>query len=227
MRKRLIVISAASALFASALVSPFTPSRVFAETASNGALYQGISGDNVKTLQTELKTIGYFTHPTVTGYFGSMTAEAVAEFQRDYRLSPTGTADSITQTAIEHAVVKKRLVEDSYRYIGTPYVWGGSSPEPGFDCSGFISFLFNKFGVPLSRTTADHLYLKGFSVGRTSLQPGDLVFFRMDVSGRVSHAGIYIGGGRFISATSSKGIYIQSLDSSYWGPKYAGARRIY
>ncbi|MBC2582037.1 C40 family peptidase [Clostridium sp. DJ247] len=82
-------------------------------------------------------------------------------------------------------------------FLGTPYVWGGTSPSPGFDCSGFTQYVYAHFGVSLGRTTYDQIN-NGTSVSRDQLQPGDLVFF--GTSSNPHHMGIYIGDGAYIHA---------------------------
>lgn len=229
LRKTLAITLTAGLVGLSSLL-PFSGGQhVYASSAAGTAstvLSQGMSDPGVGTLQSNLKTLGYFTYPKSTAYFGSITAQAVRAFQQAYSLPVTGAADAATQTAISHALVKKQIVQDASHYMRVPYVWGGATPD-GFDCSGFIYFMFNKFGVSLNRTTAAEMAAMGTRVSRSGLQPGDWVFFALNDPGVVSHAGIYIGNGEFISATRSAGVYIQKLDSSYWGPKYTGARRYY
>lgn len=187
----------------------------------------GASGEQVSMLQADLKQLGYFTYPTVTGYYGTITQAAVARFQSDYLLGTDGIAGPLTQEAIKHSIVKQKLLQDTYSYLGTSYVWGGSSPSTGFDCSGFIYFMFNKFGIPQVRTTSVNLFSQGYAVNKSMLRPGDLVFFNNIYTGIIDHVGFYLGNGSFISATSSKGIYVQQMDNSYWGPRFVGARRLY
>lgn len=227
MKRPFALLTAASILLGSAFAGTTAlPSAVHAQTATTSVLSQGTSSAAVVSLQTDLKVLGYFTYPTATGYYGTITAAAVSAFQKDYGLPATGTADIATITAVNRALVKKELVADSYKYIGVPYVWGGASPA-GFDCSGFVYFMFTKFGVSTVRTTSENLYAQGTSIARTALQPGDLVFFGINTPGVVSHVGFYVGNNQFISATRSAGIFVQSLESSYWGPKYMGAKRVY
>ncbi|MGP4078988.1 NlpC/P60 family protein [Pseudalkalibacillus sp. R45] len=115
------------------------------------------------------------------------------------------------------------IISDAKNYIGVPYVYGGISPS-GFDCSGFLNYVFEKNGVDLPRTTAD-IYRVGTSVSKGSLELGDLVFFETYKPG-ASHAGIYVGSDQFIHASSSKGITISSLSLSYWDTRYLGAKRV-
>ncbi|KIL42530.1 hypothetical protein SD70_00125 [Gordoniibacillus kamchatkensis] len=113
------------------------------------------------------------------------------------------------------------IVETAGDYVGAPYVWGGTKPG-GFDCSGFVQYVYRRHGVELPRTSREM-----FAVGDDvrELQPGDLVFFRTE--GRnASHVGIYMGDNRFISATTSYGVHVANLNSTYWGPKYVGAKRV-
>lgn len=209
------------------LALPQVPTLAWAaNTQASLVLSLGMSGESVSALQRDLKTLGYFTYPTVTGNYGTFTEQAVRSFQRAYSLAVDGKAGPITRTAIHRALVKKWMLADANNYLRVPYVWGGATPA-GFDCSGFVYFMFNKHGVAIPRTDTTKLASMGTPVDRSRLMPGDLVFFGLNEPGIPSHVGFYIGNGEFISATRSAGIYIQKLDSSYWGPSYLGARRVY
>jgi LysM repeat protein len=137
--------------------------------------------------------------------------------------APSTPAPAPTQQSMEQ--VKLAIVQDSKNYLGVPYVWGGESPS-GFDCSGFIYFMFDKHGVDIPRQTSGDYYKMGTAVSKANLQPGDLVFFGVNVPGVVSHVGFYMGDNQFISATSSSGISIVSMDNSYWSKYYMGAKRV-
>ena len=115
------------------------------------------------------------------------------------------------------------VVDYAMNFLGTPYVWGGTSPS-GFDCSGFTRYVFQNLGYGLNRTAGQQLS-NGYSV--SSLQPGDLVFFTGTyyTSAPASHVGIYIGDNEFIHAASG-GVRITSLSDSYYASRYIGARRI-
>lgn len=116
-----------------------------------------------------------------------------------------------------------KLLPLAKKYIGVPYEFGGTS-EKGFDCSGFTRHVMSGLGVSLPRTTADQ-YKEGTAVSKSDLRPGDLVFFETYKSG-ASHAGVYIGDGKFIHASSSNGITINRLSDSYYAERYIGARRV-
>ena len=115
------------------------------------------------------------------------------------------------------------IVATAKQYLGYNYVYGGSSPSTGFDCSGFTSYVFKQHGISLSRTAAGQ-YGNGVAVSRSNLQPGDLVMFGKS---SITHVAIYIGGGQIIHAsTPSTGVRIDSLSTGYYNNNYYGARRI-
>ncbi|MCC3355727.1 LysM peptidoglycan-binding domain-containing protein [Bacillus sp. REN16] len=122
--------------------------------------------------------------------------------------------------------VLKGLVSDSYNFIGIPYLWGGSTTA-GFDCSGFVSFMHARHGIDIPRNTSVGYYTMGTAVSNANLRPGDLVFFAVNQPGQISHVGFYVGNNEFISATSSKGIAVVSMDNPYWSKYYVGAKRVY
>ena len=122
--------------------------------------------------------------------------------------------------------IKKRVK----RQIGEPYAYGGSSPG-GFDCSGLTGWVFRRHGADLPHSAASQYTLAGERGAkrvwkRRNLKKGDLVFFDT-TSSRIGHAGIYIGKGKFVSATSSRGVRKESVwDPYYWGPRYVAATRL-
>jgi hypothetical protein len=116
------------------------------------------------------------------------------------------------------------LVGTALTLRGTPYRNGGSDPN-GFDCSGFTQYVFAQFGVALPRDVREQ-YRQGKSIDAGDLAPGDLVFFSTTDPG-VSHVAIVVGGDQFVHAPSSSGVVrVERISSSYWAPRYVGARRI-
>lgn len=182
--------------------------------------------ESLQDVQRNLQKLGYYAVPTMTGTYDSPTTTAIKNFQADYGMTITGKMDSKTTNAIEHAIVKQALIKDTKNYLGVPYLWGGTTPS-GFDCSGFVYFMFNKHGVDMSRNTSAGLYKQGQAVSQSKLQPGDLVFYSTSSNGSITHVGFYIGNDQWVSATNSKGIAIYSLDNSYWSKYYVGAKRMY
>jgi len=119
------------------------------------------------------------------------------------------------------STIARALTRDALRFLGTPYVFGGTSGY-GFDCSGYVQHVFAMAGILLPRT-ADAQYSAGSGVRRPVV--GDLVFFQTYEAGP-SHVGIYLGGGRFVHASSSHGVMVSSLGDSYWSARYIGAKRV-
>ena len=110
--------------------------------------------------------------------------------------------------------------------VGTPYLWGGSAPGAGFDCSGLVSHVFAQVaGARLPRSSAE-MSTVGVPLEAAQLEPGDLVFFNTQ-GAPFSHVGIYVGESRFVHAANSRsGIILSRLDEPYWRERYEGARRI-
>lgn len=110
--------------------------------------------------------------------------------------------------------------------VGTPYRWGGNTPDSGFDCSGLVDYVFrDAAGIQLPRTADAMGDLDLPAVTRERLQPGDLVFFTQR-SRKIGHVGIYVGEGRFVHAPNEGGVVrLDHLDGPYWKDHYAGAKR--
>ena len=135
-------------------------------------------------------------------------------------LSPAmDSAQSVTD-------LRKALIAMAMKLRDIRYVRGGSDPSTGFDCSGFVRYVFaHAVGMQLPNNSASQ-FLAGLKVKRADMKPGDLVFFRTHGKRRISHVGIYISNGRFIhSPNTGKSVEISSLDSGYWAKRFAGAKR--
>ncbi|MBW3114352.1 C40 family peptidase [Bacillus sp. MCCB 382] len=121
------------------------------------------------------------------------------------------------------AATGNEVVNLAKEHIGTPYKFGGTTPA-GFDCSGFLYYVYGQLGIKLPRTSSEQ-YQVGQKVSKANLQPGDLVLFSNTYKPGISHAGIYVGDNQFISAENA-GIKISSLDNPYWGPKFTAGKRL-
>ncbi len=109
--------------------------------------------------------------------------------------------------------------------LGSPYRYGGDSPQRGFDCSGLIHYAFGQAGIQAPRTTQT-LYQSTFTVEPEALREGDLLFFRIE--GKISHVAIYVGGTTFLHAPSSgKKVSYASLDNPYWRDRLVKAGRLF
>lgn len=139
--------------------------------------------------------------------------------------STAASANTSQATAAKSAQPTKAssVIATAKQYIGVSYVYGGTTPS-GFDCSGFVQYVFSKNGITLPRVSRDQ-YQTGKSVSFSNLQPGDLVFFSLAKNGVVDHVGIYVGNNQFINASSSKGVTIYTL-GSYWQSAFLGAKRV-
>jgi Cell wall-associated hydrolases (invasion-associated proteins) len=191
----------------------------------------GSTGADVVQLQTELNYLGYNVGAT-DGIFGAKTQAGVIAFQSAKSLSADGKVGPITASTLNTAYTEKlhteranAIVATAEKYIGVPYEWGGESPTLGFDCSGFVQYVFTQNGITLPRVSSDQ-YSVGKPVNFANLQPGDLVFFSIGNNGIVDHDGIYIGNNQFINASSSKGVTIYQL-GPYWTSVYIGAKRVF
>lgn len=196
-----------------------------------GQFRVGDQGEEIAEIQGKLVLLGYDV--IADGDFGPATADAVKDFQKSHGIKADGLIGPATYSAllgrempdITHGAnyIARRIVSSSMDYIGVPYLFGGTTPS-AFDCSGYVQYVFANAGISLPRT-ADVQYEVGTPVSTTELVAGDLVFFSTYTYG-ASHVGIYIGDGKFIHASSSRGVTIDSLSSSYYSSRYIGSRRV-
>ena len=146
---------------------------------------------------------------------------------------PPGGSDGSGTPGIDYQVPAEALTDEEFaaiykeakKYVGTPYVWGGSTPETGFDCSGYVCWVYNQNGYNVGRTTANGLWNKSQHISEAEAKPGDLVFFEgtYDTPGK-SHVGIHLGNGMMVSAGDP--IKYADIHSSYWQKYLSGFGRL-
>ena len=182
-----------------------------AGTTSTAATYKVASGDSLWSIATkykitvdQLKTWNKLSSNTIfVGQVLNIKAPA---------------SDGTTAPAQNTASKADALIAEAQKYIGVPYVWGGSTPS-GFDCSGFINYVYTKVGLSIPRTVAT-IWNAGTSVSTPEV--GDIVFY--ETTSGPSHAGIYMGNNKFIHAGTSTGVTITDMSNSYWKPRYLGVK---
>lgn len=206
-----------------------------------GYLHEGDTGASIVRLQQDLTRLGYSTDG-VDGIFGPDTLAAVESFQRAKGLPAHGLVGQLTWNALDHALAgvssapttttlsnrgsisgtAAAVVGLALKYQGAAYVFGGSNPATGFDCSGFTQWVYGQLGISLPRTSFAQWNV-GTHVAYDELQPGDLVFFTTE-GVFANHVGIYVGNGQFISAAApGQGVVVQSLSEPYFAQAYDGA----
>jgi len=153
----------------------------------------------------------------------AMVAGDISKLLAAYDLSKEGVVAQEQQGGKVQAVLQRALA-----LMGTPYRWGGTSPDSGFDCSGLVGYVFRTaLGIELPRVSRDMAAKADAEMIRTreELRQGDLVFFGL--KGRVNHVGIYVGEGRFLHSPSrGKDVRVDSLTTGYWANRYLSARRV-
>lgn len=223
-------------------------------TELNESISPGMKSEDVEIVQKALAYFDYY-QGNIDGIYGPLTMQAlqIAEDEHDLELVSEVTIQSlhaiyekveeeqIAEVQTENNAEQKteqveeitepkqvesspnngNVVSQAQNYLGTPYVWGGDSPS-GFDCSGFLNFVFEQENKTIPRTVSE---IWNFSTPVDQPSVGDIVFFETYQAG-ASHAGIYIGDGKFIHAGVTNGVEISELDQEYWQERYIGANRI-
>lgn len=133
-----------------------------------------------------------------------------------------------TSQSVEGRVKAAELVEFAKTFLGTPYVWGGETPEEGFDCSGLVYYVYSQFDIDLYRVACDQKK-NGVAVDLLSLMPGDIVlFWNRTYYSEINHVGIYVGNNSFIHAPQTGDVVkITTLESGYYANNLVAARRIF
>ncbi len=164
----------------------------------------------------ELAVIG------VSGAWYKLTDGATTGYIRSDFIDLTGQPANINYASVS---VGQKIVDTSMKYLGVPYVWGGTSPY-GFDCSGLVYYVYKENGYSINRR-ASTIWYNGYSISKDSLQVGDPVFFSNDSSSEIEHVGIYIGNGQFIHASSGGDcVKLNNMSDAYYLRNYYGAVRI-
>ena len=215
------------------IVVPVNPA--FASSSDMPVVRLGDTNDAVYNLQVELKKRGFY-YADIDGNFGSYTKSAVIAFQQAMGMEADGIVGWGTWQALRNPAgnpetsrgssgkLGQQIANFAQGFMGVPYAWGGISPG-GFDCSGFVYYVYSRYGVSLPRV-ADEQYEFGQRVSVTDIQPGDLVFYSTYTPGP-SHVGIYIGNGQFVHASSAaEQVTITAMSKAYYKERFLGAFRI-
>lgn len=140
-------------------------------------------------------------------------------------LSTSSSSSASLSSSSSSSSAGERIVSKAKEYLGVPYVYGGTSPS-GFDCSGFVYYVYRQCGYSITRTATTQ-NRDGYQVSRSNLQPGDIIIFYNSAKTAIGHSAIYIGNGQFIHASSSGGrVMITNLSSTYYDTHFYSARRI-
>ncbi len=189
--------------------------RISSQLTREQRLYNSIKGEIAHMIAVQRARQLAAAHAMQARLAAQQTAQQVAVQQTPVGVSAsTPDGGSVAPPSQYGGVVGIAM-----RYLGVPYVWGGASPS-GFDCSGFVMYVYAQVGVSLPHYTGAQ-WSAGVPVSRGDLQPGDLVFFD-----GLGHVGIYIGGGQFIHAPHSGTVVQVSSISGWYASTYVGARRI-
>lgn len=166
--------------------------------------------------------------------FGNYPSKAIARQKAD-SLKSSGVIDEFyivnpdeynvaRQQKYGDMYIREELTRTAESFVGVPYLWGGSSPSTGFDCSGLSMSVYQLNGLDLPRSSKEQ-YETGTPIERNDLLKGDLVFFAISGKDNVAHVGIYVGDGRFIHAPGrGKNIRVDYLSRSYYKKRYLGGR---
>ena len=181
----------------------------------------GLAGDSADSIAPASVTRTLLADPLRAADRGLLYASDVEQQIHAAAAQPAPRVEEETGQGPAQTLLKRGLA-----LLGTPYRWGGSSPEAGFDCSGLVGYVFRTaLGIELPRISRD-MARDGEQVERTSLVPGDLVFFGRRGK-RVDHVGIYIGEGRFLHAPrTGRDVTVSQLDTGYWAHRFLQARRV-
>ena len=194
-------------------------------TAQTGDWYKITFGDYIGYIYKPLIS----ETPAVTNRGNAVrqpeTTEVQAPAENIEQITENSTNNEFT-TATSNSAAGEQIVSFAKQYLGYRYVYGGTTPSAGFDCSGFIYYIYRSCGYSISRSLSAQAST-GTAVSKSELQAGDIVFFNNTSSGALGHVGIYIGNGTMIHAANSKrGVVTDTINSGYYNTYYYTARRI-
>ncbi|MGJ7920793.1 LysM peptidoglycan-binding domain-containing protein [Neobacillus sp. LXY-4] len=202
------------------------------DTLSHIALKYGMTVANLKllnNLQSDLIYVGQTLKVTSNSSSTKPTTIAAPVPSSPVTTQPSNINAPATSTPVTTTPVSaptsqvEALLNTAKSLVGTPYYWGGKTPA-GFDCSGFIYYVFNQSGKSIPRTSAEGYYNRSYYI--SDPQPGDLLFFENTYKTGISHMGIYLGGNQFIHADSN-GVRITDVNNAYYQKHFDGFKRFY
>lgn len=206
--------------------------------------YVSVSAANVRekatTASKVLTTVGKRTAVSVLGEEGdfykvklnnkvgyiskSLLVDDKNQIKEETVNNTTSNVTTNTSNNTGNTSAGQKVIDFAQKYLGYKYVYGGTTPS-GFDCSGFVYYVFNSCGYNISRSCSVQAKT-GSAVSKSNLQAGDVIFFNNGSGGSIGHVGIYIGGGKFIHAANPKrGVVIDTINSGYYYTYYYSARR--
>ena len=207
-----------------ATTTPKAPAKPKAPASSASTTYTVVSGDTLSHISARfgvpiseiMKANGITSHIIHIGQKLTLNGgKATDKVSNPKPAAPPASASDIS--------VYANVIATAQALKGVPYVWGGQTTS-GFDCSGFIHYVYNKAGVSMTRTNTTGYFSRSFYVDTP--QPGDIVFFKNTYRAGISHMGVYLGNGNFIHAGSS-GVAINNVNDSYWKTKFDSYKRFY
>ncbi|MBE3568773.1 MAG: LysM peptidoglycan-binding domain-containing protein [Bacillales bacterium] len=205
---------------ASGTASPSSGAQSSGTTNSNSSegskTYTVVKGDTLTKIASK-----YGTSVSAIKFANKLSSDTIFVGQKLIIPSGAANSSSLDETG---DFVNTTVVAEAKKYIGVPYIFGGSSPSTGFDCSGFIYYVYNKVGKSIPRTSAEGYYSRSYFISKP--QPGDLVFFENTYKQGISHMGVYIGNNQFIHAGGDQ-VQISSLSNSYYQSHFDSFKRFY